>query len=177
MTSFQASLVTMNSQRESCQPEVSCKVHLEDCSDQTKTLRSSDSSQLLEYDSYVTIGLTEGAGPGEGVSIPLKMKETLGDSTSKPDKTSSSMMQSEVDGSSSTDNPTESLVKTTKCCSHKSRPTERSQDRCTCRHSSTDRPPTKSEHSSTSKRPASLQVDPKCVNSLKMDTTAMAMPR
>ena len=47
MTLYQVSLVTMNSQPGSSHPVTSCKVHLEDCSDQTKTQRSLDSSLLL----------------------------------------------------------------------------------------------------------------------------------
>jgi hypothetical protein len=49
----------------------------------------------------------------------LKIPETHGASTLKLDKTSSSMMPLEVDGSSSTDNPMESLVMTAKYCSRK----------------------------------------------------------
>ena len=173
MTSFQASLGTTNSQRESCQPEVSCRVHLEDCSDPTRTLRSSHSSQQPNTTALSPSDSRKVPDQVKALSTPLKTMKTHGDSTSKPDKTSSSMMPSEVDGSSSTDNPMESQGKTTKYYWRKSQPTVRSLDRSTCRHSSTGHLPTKCERSWTSKRHASLQVDRKCVNSPMPDTTAM----
>jgi hypothetical protein len=119
-----------------------------------------------EYDSYVTIGLTEGAGPGEGVintiedtGNPWGFNFEAGQDLLIDDAIGGGWFIFNGQSNGVAGDDSQVLL---------------AQDPYTFRHSSTDLQQTKSERSSTSKRLASLQVDPKCVSSLNQDTIAMA---